>query len=154
MLKKLAILVAAASLATPALAARDLADDNWLGQAQEINKIQIGQRDPGARRMMIKSGTTPAKRTVSYPVRLEAGKFYGFMADCDFECNEAKLTLTQNGREIENFSQPENSSPMFSLRANRTGQYKLNYTITDCEKDKCAYSVEVYKGNREYDMNF
>ena len=99
MLKKLAILVAAASLVTPALAARDLAardlaDDNWLGQAQEINKIQIGQRDPGARRMMIKSGTTPAKRTVSYPVRLEAGKFYGFMADCDFECNEAKLTLT------------------------------------------------------------
>ena len=83
MLKKLAILVAAASLATPALA------DNWLGQAQEINKIQIGKRDPGARRMMIKSGTTPANRTVSYPVRLEAGKFYGFMADCDYECNEA-----------------------------------------------------------------
>ena len=92
MLKKLAILIAAASLATPALAR-----DNWLGQAQEINKTQIGKRDPGARRMMIKSGTTPA---------------------------------------------------------NRTGEYKLNYTITDCEKDRCAYSVEVYKGNREYDMNF
>ena len=69
MLKKLAILIAAASLATPALAR-----DNWLSQAQEINKIQIGKRDPGARRMMIKSGTTPANRTVSYPVRLEAGK--------------------------------------------------------------------------------
>ena len=53
MLKKLAILIAAASLATPALAR-----DNWLGQAQEINKTQIGKRDPGARRMMIKSGTT------------------------------------------------------------------------------------------------
>ena len=123
MLKKLAILVAAASLATPALA------DNWLGQAQEINKTQIGQRDPGARRMMIKSGTTPANRTVSYPVRLEAGKFYGFMGDCDLACNEAKLTLTQNGQEIESFSKPGDSSPMFSLRANRTGEYKLNYTI-------------------------
>ena len=154
MLKKLAILVAAASLATPALAAPAEARDNWLGQAQEINKTQIGKRDPGARRMLIKSGTTPANRTVSYPVRLEAGKFYGFMADCDYECNEAKLTLTQNGQEIESFSQAENSSPMFSLRANRTGEYKLNYTITDCEKDRCAYSVEVYKGNREYDMNF
>ena len=70
MLKKLAILIAAASLATPALAAPAEARDNWLGQAQEINKIQIGKRDPGARRMMIKSGTTPANHTVSYPVRL------------------------------------------------------------------------------------
>ena len=149
MLKKLAVLAVAASLVTPAIAA-----DNWLGKAQAINAQQIGKRDSAARQVFKREGSAAQDKTVSHTVNLRAGKFYGFMADCDYECNEAKLELVKGGEVLGEMFEADNSSPMFGFRAEKSGAYTLKYTITECEKNRCAYSAQVFEGNKEYDLDF
>ncbi|MDK4537078.1 hypothetical protein [Kingella kingae] len=83
MLKKLAVFALAASLVTPALA------DNWLSKAQAINKQAIGKRDSAARQVFKRVGSAAQGKTVSHTVNLRAGKFYGFMVDCDYECKRS-----------------------------------------------------------------
>lgn len=150
MLKKIAVLVLSTSLALPALAA----PDNWLAKAQEINRVEIGKRDPQAKQTFYREGSVAENREVSFQVKLQAGKYYGFMGDCDYECNEASLFLSQNGNQLNGMHEEDNSSPMFGYRANKTGTYNLTYKIQDCEKNRCAYSIQVFEGNKTYQLDF
>ncbi|EGK10488.1 hypothetical protein HMPREF0476_0642 [Kingella kingae ATCC 23330] len=48
----------------------------------------------------------------------------------------------------------DNSSSMFGFCAEQSGAYTLKYTITECAKNRCAYSAQVFEGNKAYDLDF
>ncbi|MDO4433755.1 MAG: hypothetical protein Q4B82_04160 [Alysiella sp.] len=149
MLKKIFAITLMVSLTTPALA-----EDNWLSKAQDINKQEIAKQDSAAKQHFFKTGKLAQGKTLSLPIQLKEGKFYAFMADCDYECNEASLTLSQNGKQLAAMHESGNSSPMFGYQAKQSGTYHLNYTINECEKATCDYSAEVFEGNKVYKVDF
>lgn len=125
------------------------ARDNWLPQAQQMNREIVAKEDPNARQVKVFSGQLGQNRSAEHPVQLQAGKYYSFFADCDLKCSDIDLKLSrQNGETIRSDEEPDDS-PMFGWRADRTGTYTLTVGMSTCEAGRCGYSSQVFQGNKD-----
>lgn len=141
-MKQFALVSIAALLAAPAFAA----DDGWLPQAQEINRNIVRERDANARQIELFKGNLRQGRTQSHTIRLEAGKQYSFFADCERQCSNIDLTLTDsNGKTIKQDTDADDN-PVFSWNTTQSGDYKLTVSMPACQASAgCDYSAQAFE---------
>ena len=139
--------IAALMAAAPAFAAPAQADD-WLPEAQRINREIVRQRSSDARELQLFNGKLAQNRSQNHTIQLQAGKSYVFFADCDRQCSDIDLKLTDsNGKTIKE-DNDDDDSPIFGWRANRTGSYTLTVTMPKCDTEQCEYSSQVFMGTK------
>lgn len=127
--------------------------DTSLSQAHASNRRIVAEKDRGAREMLLRQDRLPQGQTLTVPVTLRAGKVYTFYGDCDNNCSDIDMTLSQNGREIKSDTLGD-SVPLFSWRANRTGNYTVTVPMERCGSEDCAVSVHIFEGSKMvYDNN-
>lgn len=144
-MKKTTIFGLMVLMAAPAAFARD----NWLPQAQQMNRDIVAKEDSSARQVKMVNGRLGQGRSANHTVQLQAGQYYSFFADCDLKCSNIDLKLSRNGGEVIRADEEPDDSPMFGWRADRTGAYTLNVSIPNCEANRCAYSGQVFQGNKD-----
>lgn len=144
-MKKLALFGLMALMAAPAAFARD----DWLPQAQQMNRDIVRKGDTGARQVKLESGRLGQGQSAEHQVRLTAGKYYSFFADCDLQCSDVDLRLSRaDGSPIKKDEEPDDS-PMFGWRADRSGNYTVSVGMETCEANRCGYSTQVFEGTRD-----
>lgn len=121
--------------------------DTSLTDAHKTNRDAVRNKDPRAREMLLRETRLAQGQTFTLPVTLRAGKVYTFYGDCDNACSNIDLTLSRNGREVKSDTL-EDSVPLFSWRANRTGQYTVTIPMKNCSADDCAVSAHIFEGTR------
>lgn len=125
---------------------------DWLLQAQKINREKIQNADANAIERPVHNHELAEENEHTQNIELTEGKYYGFFADCDRNCSDIDMTLSQNGRNIFSLTDP-GDAPETVWRANRTGQYQLTIKMEDCDADKCAYSSQIFESNKDLDTS-
>ena len=147
-MKKFAVLGLVALIAAPAALAAP--NGSWLAEAQQINRQTVRSKDPSARQANLFHGAAKVSETKTHQVQLTAGKYYTFFAYCDHDCDNIDLTLKSADGNVIEADTKDDDAPMFSWRANRTGNYTLSVAIPGCQTDSgCKYGGQVFVGNRD-----
>ena len=138
--------IAALMAAAPAFAAPAQADD-WLPEAQRINREIVRQRSSDARELQLFNGNLAQNRSQNHTIQLQAGKSYVFFADCDRQCSDIDLKLTDsNGKTIKADNDGGENPVIDSGTIATSGTYTLTANITKCEASSgCAYSIQAFE---------
>ncbi|QMT41082.1 hypothetical protein H3L94_03325 [Neisseria shayeganii] len=145
MMKKTTVFGLMLLMAAPAAFARD----DWLPQAQQMNREIVAKEDRNARQVKMVNGHLGQERLATHQVQLQAGKYYSFFADCDLKCSDIDLKLSRTNGEVIAIDEEPDDSPMFGWRADRTGTYTLTVGMATCEANRCAYSGQVFQGTKD-----
>ena len=129
-------------------AAAQAAPDNWLPQAQRMNREIVRKEDRRARLHEHFRGSLSQGESTPQQINLRAGKHYTFFADCSRQCNNIDLTLLRDGRTLIADTDPH-ASPMFGWYARQSGQYTLTITMPHCIDRVCDYSIQVFEGSQK-----
>ena len=137
--------IAALMAAAPAFAAPAQADD-WLPEAQRINREIVRQRSSDARELQLFNGKLAQNRSQNHTIQLQAGKSYVFFADCDPQCSDIDLKLTDsNGKTIKE-DNDDDDNPVINSAIATSGTYTLTANMTKCEASSgCAYSIQAFE---------
>ena len=137
--------IAALMAAAPAFAAPAQADD-WLPEAQRINREIVRQRSSDARELQLFNGNLAQNRSQNHTIQLQAGKSYVFFADCDRQCSDIDLKLTDsNGKTIKE-DNDDDDNPVINSAIATSGTYTLTANMTKCEASSgCAYSIQAFE---------
>lgn len=132
----------------PLLAAHRAVADDWLPQAQRMNREIVRKEDRQARQRQIFKGFLSQGESKPQQLTLRSGKYYTFFADCDRNCTDIDLALLHDGRVITSNTDPHDS-PMFGWYGRQGGRYTLTITMPRCSVDKCAYSIQIFEGRNK-----
>ena len=137
--------ITALMAASPAFAAPAQSDD-WLPEAQRINREIVRQRSSDARELQLFNGNLAQNRSQNHTIQLQAGKSYTFFADCDRQCSDIDLKLTDsNGKTIKE-DNDDDDNPIINSAIATSGTYTLTANMTKCEASSgCAYSIQAFE---------
>ena len=124
------------------------ASDNWLPQAQRMNRDTVRKEDRRARQHALFTGSLAQGGAMPRQLTLHAGKHYTFFADCSRQCADIDLSLLRDGQLLTADTDPH-AAPMFGWHARQSGQYTLTLTMPRCTGSKCAYSIQVFEGSQK-----
>ena len=118
--------ITALMAAAPVFAAPAQSDD-WLPEAQRINREIVRQRSSDARELQLFNGKLAQNRSQNHTIQLQAGKSYVFFADCDRQCSDIDLKLTDsNGKTIKE-DNDDDDNPIINSAIATSGTYTLTH---------------------------
>ena len=134
----LAVLTAAPVFAEPA--------EEWLPEAQKINRQIMQEKDPKAREIQVFQDKLAQNQNKGHSIRLESGKAYTFFADCDRQCTDIDIKLTDSNDKTIKEDKDDNDSPVIHSAITTSGSYTLNIHMNKCEAATgCSYSIQAFE---------
>ena len=124
------------------------APDNWLPQAQRMNREIVRKEDRRARLYEHFRGSLSQGESKPRQINLRVGKHYTFFADCSRQCSNIDLALLRDGRILTADTDPH-AYPMFGWYARQGGQYTLTLTMPNCIARECVYNIQVFEGSQK-----
>lgn len=121
--------------------------DTSLADAHRTNTEIVNGNDPDARELLLRQSRLALGQRLTERVQLTAGKAYTFYGDCDSNCTDIDLIVSRNGRTVKQDTDND-SVPLFSWRATRTGTYTVTLPMKECSAATCSASIHIFEGSK------
>lgn len=121
--------------------------EDWLNQAQQINRDLVHKEDPDARMLLRIQSNLANHQDNPHHIALQANKHYTFFGDCDRNCHHLGLTLIHNGQVLRR-SDTAHPFPILTWQATASGRYILRVQMQNCRHTDCLYNISIFESKR------